>query len=167
VTRYSGRGKESVVVPLDAGARAPNALLGQFVRQVRGNLASVRKAISKSVKGSPPIEELIVSLEFDWELSSAGYPDLLVWLNAPLAKRVEKLTVEALRQGKRDDRGWYEPPKNLDRAFQALEKESARYMAAHALAQALLSKQPLRLGQPDDDHEVVAWPEDDGDDDDE
>ncbi len=135
---------ESLVVPLDVDV---SALLGTIAEHVEAHGATLRALVGREDEGDEGLSELSVSLEFAWEVGQEQRDALLAWLNGPLKAPV---TWEALGRGALDDYPWYNPPKDLKRAFKALEEDSPRHLVAVMLGAAALSDAAFNLYQPDD-----------------
>jgi hypothetical protein len=145
-------GGEAVEVPRDRDAGAELDELAHLVESYADSIARVYEAAGVD----KPIEELIASFDASWTLPAADVPALLAWLNAPLDGG--PITLAALREGQADD-GWYEPPADLQDAFDTLEGDEPRHLALHAVAWAALAggDDDLVLDQPDDEHQQDAW----------
>jgi len=101
------------------------------------------------------ISQLLMGIDSEWTVEPERYPALLEWLNTPFGARAP-ISLDALTAGTvEQDR--YVPPASLRAAFEVIAGDRLRCLAAHVLARALLTGDPLWLNQSDDSFQRVIW----------
>jgi hypothetical protein len=151
---------DDMEVARDVDLRQLQTFLADLVQKYIGSILEVATEV-----GETEICSISTSFDFSWQLLEPDWPRFLAWLNEPLADEV-CFTRENLSKGTLKD-DWYWPPDELARSARTLLEDNARDLALAAAGAACVTNEALALNQPDDDYEVVVWPDSelDGEDD--